>query len=212
VGVVLLVAGTAAGSLAIFRPARQRMRKLEEAALALGAGHTSVRAPETGEDEVTALARAFNRMAADLEASNDARRRLLADVSHELKTPLTAMRGFIETLSMEEVALDADTGREAWRFHTIAHPGEPGGDSWNGAPADQRFGAGAWSPGSYDPDLGLVYFGTGNTYDTATLLEPRPGRALGPNDGPGETTTPASSSTSSVKEAEVWPSGTGTQK
>ncbi len=32
-----------------------------------------------------------------------------------------------------------------------------------------------WTAGSYDPQLDLVYFGIGNTYDTATLLEPRPG-------------------------------------
>jgi alcohol dehydrogenase (cytochrome c) len=81
------------------------------------------------------------------------------------------------------VALDATTGEEAWRFYTIARPGEPGGDSWNGAPLDERYGAGTWSPGSYDPELGLVYFGIGNTYSTATLLEPRPGRVLAPNDG-----------------------------
>ncbi len=80
------------------------------------------------------------------------------------------------------VALDARDGREVWRFHTVAQPGEAGGDSWNGAPADQRFGGGVWTAGSYDPDLNLVYFGVGNTYDAATLLEPRDGR-VGPNDG-----------------------------
>ena len=80
------------------------------------------------------------------------------------------------------VALDARDGREVWRFHTVAQPGEPGGDSWNGAPADQRFGGGVWTAGSYDPDLNLVYFGVGNTYDAATLLEPRDGK-VGPNDG-----------------------------
>ena len=71
------------------------------------------------------------------------------------------------------VGLDSHTGDELWRFHTIPRPGEPGGDSWNGAPVDQRFGASVWTAGSYDPDLNLVYFGTGNTYDTATLLEPQ---------------------------------------
>lgn len=79
------------------------------------------------------------------------------------------------------VALDARDGAEMWRFHTVAQPGQPGGDTWNGAPADQRFGAGVWTPGSYDPELNLVYFGTGQTYDAATLLEPRGGK-VGPND------------------------------
>ena len=109
IGVALLVVGAGVGSLVIFRPARERMRKLEEAAVALGAGRTSVRAPEDGADEVSALARAFNRMAAALEESNAARRRLLADVSHELRTPLTAIRGYVETLSMPELPLDAAT-------------------------------------------------------------------------------------------------------
>ena len=71
------------------------------------------------------------------------------------------------------VALDAATGKEAWRFSTIAKPGEPGGDSWNGAPYDQRFGGGVWTSGSYDPARNLVYFGTGNTYDIGTLMLPQ---------------------------------------
>ena len=72
------------------------------------------------------------------------------------------------------VGLDAATGQEAWRFNTIAKPGEPGGDSWNGAPFDQRFGGGVWTSGSYDPARNLVYFGTGNTYDIGSLMLPQP--------------------------------------
>lgn len=82
------------------------------------------------------------------------------------------------------VGLDAATGKERWRFHTIARPGEPGGNSWNGAPVEERFGGGVWTGGSYDPTLHLLYFGIGNTYDTATLLEARPGAEhVGANDG-----------------------------
>jgi len=82
------------------------------------------------------------------------------------------------------IGLDAQTGQEKWRFHTVARPGQPGGDSWNGAPVEERFGGGVWTAGSYDPQLGLVYFGVGNTYDTATLVEPRPGAtAVSSNDG-----------------------------
>ena len=80
------------------------------------------------------------------------------------------------------VALDAATGEEAWRFYTIARPGQLGGDSWNGAPVDQRFGGSVWVTGSYDPDLDLVYFGTGQTYKTATLLQ---GGPTGENAKPG---------------------------
>ena len=108
IGLALLLVGAAVASLVIFRPARERMRRLEEAAVALGAGRTSVRAPTEGHDEVAALARAFNRMASALETSDAARRRLLADVSHELRTPLTAIRGYVETLSMPDLPLDAE--------------------------------------------------------------------------------------------------------
>ena len=118
IGVILLVLGSAVASLAIFRPAHRRLRGLEKVAMAIGEGDLSARAPEAGGDEVTALARAFNRMAADLEArtravelSDKTRRQLLADVSHELKTPLAAIRGYAETLSMPEVRLDEATRR-----------------------------------------------------------------------------------------------------
>jgi len=75
------------------------------------------------------------------------------------------------------VALDGETGTESWRFNSIAWPGTPEGETWNGAPLDERFGASIWSSGSYDPKLNLIYFGTGQTYDVATLLVPRPGTA-----------------------------------
>ena len=80
------------------------------------------------------------------------------------------------------LGLDAQSGHELWRFNTIARPGQPGGDSWNGAPVNERYGAGVWSIGSYDPDLNLVYFGTGNTYDVGTLLRPRAHQSLSDND------------------------------
>jgi alcohol dehydrogenase (cytochrome c) len=80
-------------------------------------------------------------------------------------------------------ALDANSGNEDWRFHTVARPGEPGGDSWNGAPVDQRYGGSVWTAGSYDPAANLIYFGTGNTYDTATLLMPQPYGGKSSNDG-----------------------------
>jgi len=100
----------------VFRPVHKRLRTLEHAARALGEGHTDVRATETGGDEVSSLARTFNRMAMDLEsratalaASDRTRRQLLADVSHELMTPLSAIRGYVETLGMAELPIDQDT-------------------------------------------------------------------------------------------------------
>lgn len=77
------------------------------------------------------------------------------------------------------VGLNARTGHEDWRFNTIARPGQPGGDSWNGAPVEQRYGASVWMPGSYDPRADLVYFGIGQTYHLSTLLTPGPAGAYG---------------------------------
>ena len=67
------------------------------------------------------------------------------------------------------VALDAATGKEAWRFRTIPLPDAPGGNTWNGLPAEKRTGGSSWVPGSYDPALNLVYFGVAQTYDTGPL-------------------------------------------
>ena len=84
-----------------------------------------MRANESGGDEVSALSATFNRMAGDLQAratalaeSDRARRQLLADVSHELMTPLSAIRGYVETLGMRELKLDEGTRH---RYLDIAH-------------------------------------------------------------------------------------------
>jgi alcohol dehydrogenase (cytochrome c) len=57
-------------------------------------------------------------------------------------------------------AYDAKTGKEAWRFRTVALEGEPGGDTWGGLPNIFRAGVEQWITGSYDPDLNLIYWGT----------------------------------------------------
>jgi signal transduction histidine kinase len=115
-GLGLLTAGSMMVALLIFRPARKRLRSLEEAARAVGEGRTEVRADDSGGDEVSALAHTFNHMAGELEArtaalsaSDKARRQLLADVSHELMTPLTAIRGYTQTLAMPGLAMDEAT-------------------------------------------------------------------------------------------------------
>ena len=118
VGGSVLGVGMALIAFVIFGPARKRLRQVQHAAERLGGGDLNVRVPSEGGDEVAAVARAFNRMAGELtrratalDLSDKARRQLLADVSHELMTPLTAMRGYIETLSMPELQLEQETGR-----------------------------------------------------------------------------------------------------
>jgi alcohol dehydrogenase (cytochrome c) len=57
-------------------------------------------------------------------------------------------------------AYDAATGKEVWRFNTIAVDGEPGGNTWGALPNVFRAGAESWITGSYDPELNLTYWGT----------------------------------------------------
>ncbi len=60
-------------------------------------------------------------------------------------------------------AHDVRTGEELWRVHTIARADQPGGDTWGGLPLSARRHASVWMVGSYDPELNLVYWGTGVT-------------------------------------------------
>ena len=122
---LLLVVGTLGVLFFILAPARRRLGSLERAAAALGAGDTTARAPEGGGDEIAALSAAFNRMAGELEArlgelqrADRVRRQLLADVSHELMTPLTAIRGYLETLAMPGVVRDEATRERYVRIVT----------------------------------------------------------------------------------------------
>ena len=55
-------------------------------------------------------------------------------------------------------AHDAATGEELWRRLTIAAPGDPGGDTWGDLPLALRGGGDSWIPGSYDPELDLLYW------------------------------------------------------
>ncbi len=64
------------------------------------------------------------------------------------------VRGFV-------AAYDAATGKEAWRFWTVPNPGEPGSETWQGKLTEHRGGA-SWMTGTYDPQLDLVYWPTGN--------------------------------------------------
>ena len=121
---LVLMVSSIVVALVVFNPARRRLAALEHAAQRLGEGDLTARAPQAGGDEIARVAAAFNRMAGELETRDAAlrtsdalRRQMMADVSHELKTPLTAMRGYIETLRMPEVALDAE--RRDRYFETI---------------------------------------------------------------------------------------------
>jgi len=57
---------------------------------------------------------------------------------------------------------DPDTGDLQWRWYTTPRPGEPGSDTWPDKYSMEHGGGMPWLPGSYDPELNLYYFGTGN--------------------------------------------------
>jgi alcohol dehydrogenase (cytochrome c) len=75
-------------------------------------------------------------------------------------------------------ALNAKTGELAWSFYVIPSPGEAGSETWpQEGGALQRGGGAVWTAGAADPELGLVYYGTGNTVPQAGG-ELRPGDNL----------------------------------
>lgn len=77
-------------------------------------------------------------------------------------------RGFLD-------GWDPDTGVKLWRRYTVPAPGEPGSETWPKDTDAWKWGGGAtWRSGSYDADLDLVYWGTGN----AEPYDPRPRAAL----------------------------------
>ncbi len=59
---------------------------------------------------------------------------------------------------------DAKTGAEKWRVWSVAHPGDPNAESWNGVALENRFGLSVWAAASFDPDRGLAYFGIAEPY------------------------------------------------
>lgn len=59
-------------------------------------------------------------------------------------------------------AFEIGTGRHVWRRYTVPKPGEPGSETWPEGRAWERGGGTAWITGSYDPELDLLYWGTGN--------------------------------------------------
>ncbi len=88
-------------------------------------------------------------------------------------------------------AYDSQTGKQIWKFETVAREGTPGGNTWGKLPNLLRAGGDTWITGSYDPNLDMLFWGTAQAkpwmrairgtndqalYTTSTL-------ALRPNDG-----------------------------
>jgi signal transduction histidine kinase len=92
VTLALLALGVAVGAYPVVRRLTRRLERLKVGVDALGAGDLAVRVPVEGRDEVAALAETFNRAAGRIEALVTAHKKLLANASHELRSPLARIR------------------------------------------------------------------------------------------------------------------------
>jgi len=124
----LLIAGGAAALLAagaaalLARRLTQPLRRLSEAAGELAAGRHPDPVPPEGTEELDRLALSFNEMSEQLALARDAERGLLLSVSHDLRTPLTSIRGYAEGIedgTVEPRAAAAVVGREAERLERL---------------------------------------------------------------------------------------------
>lgn len=101
------------------------LRNLAEVSHVIGHGHYEQRLDITSNDEIGELAAQFNAMAEALNNIEQTRRRLLADVSHEFRTPLTTIKGYIEALQDNVVEDTAETYEliyiEASRLQRLVH-------------------------------------------------------------------------------------------
>jgi signal transduction histidine kinase len=94
----LITLGVAVGAYPVVRRLTRRLERLQASVEALGAGDLSARVPIDGADEVSSLAASFNRAAGRIEELVAAHKTLLANASHELRSPLARIRMGIEML------------------------------------------------------------------------------------------------------------------
>jgi two-component system sensor histidine kinase BaeS len=116
------VALAAALSFLLARRIARPVHRVAEASRRLAAGIDPGAVPTEGAAELASLAESFNHMATQLEHARDAERAFLLSVSHELKTPLTAVLGYAEGLADGAVDVEiaaATIGREAHRLDRL---------------------------------------------------------------------------------------------
>ena len=107
----LLISLTAAVLVGMFiagvlaRSISQPIKNIEAAAKKLAAGQYNIQIPPLrSNDEVAALANTFNHMSGRIQETEEVRSRLIADVSHDLRTPLTVLKGYVEGLSSGQIS------------------------------------------------------------------------------------------------------------
>lgn len=111
---LMLFLAVAAGAYPVVRRLTRRLEALKEGVEAFGAGALARRVPEEGRDEVTAVANSFNRAATRIEALLRSHQNLLANASHELRSPLARLK---MAISLLEDAPEAQRGRLRAEIH-----------------------------------------------------------------------------------------------
>jgi two-component system sensor histidine kinase BaeS len=115
--VVVAVAMIVLFGVGLARWIRGRLAGLEAASNQIAAGDLSARAPVEGDDAIATVSAAFNDMAANLQATHQREREFLMSVGHDLRTPLTTIRGYAEALDEGTIGSD-DAERVAAVLHT----------------------------------------------------------------------------------------------
>jgi signal transduction histidine kinase len=169
-GGLALVVALAVGYAAAWLFAR-RLRRLEGAAEQIAAGRFDEPITDSSGDEVGQLARALDRMRLRLAQLDHARREFIANASHELRTPVFALGGFLELLRDEE--LDDGTRREF--FATMSEQVDRLAKLATELLDLSRVDAGRLQVGQEQVDLGEV---AGTVVDEFTALAVAGGRAL----------------------------------
>ena len=132
-GIAAVLLSLVGAWLIMFRVTRP-LKALEHASAEIGRGRQPAPLTESGPEELETLARAFNRMSADLSRLDDDRALILAGISHDLRTPLTRLRMEIEMTGADEATREAmaadveEMDRTIGQFLDFARTGSEGGE------------------------------------------------------------------------------------
>jgi signal transduction histidine kinase len=118
-GGLLAIAIALVLTLFLSRRISSPVRALTASARKLGQGDFSQRVPSKGKGEIAELAQAFNSMAEDIEGNEKLRQNLVADTAHELRTPLSNLRGYLEAIKDDVIKPDATTINSLYEEATL---------------------------------------------------------------------------------------------
>jgi signal transduction histidine kinase len=121
---VVSLAAAAIVSVLVARRILRPVREVRDATRRLAAGHYDEHVPEPAELELAELAAGVNRLAVELQTTERRRARLISEVAHEMRTPLTSIEGFVEGMLDGVFAPDEETltsiSEEAARLQRLA--------------------------------------------------------------------------------------------